>query len=781
MNSTTTHRNGTLTALPRIRRSFRAIFPLLAGFFLLLALCAPSALAEPDPNAGEQRYVTIDFNDVDINLFIKYISELTGMNFIVDRTVKGKVTIISPTKITEDEAYRVFESVLEVQGFTTVPSGSVTKIIPSVQARSQSIETVQSGVKLDSEDKIVTQIIPLQHIDPETIKRLLAPLVSKTSVVIAHTESGMLILTEFLSNINRLMEIIKMVDVPTTAGEELAVLQLKYATASDIAKALSQLFVKTATAKGQKPDSVQIIPYDRTNSLLVFSSKSNINKVRELLEKIDTETPKGTGKIQVVYLQHANAEELLKVLTQLPDSKSGSAATTDPQAVAASLPISKDVRIMADLETNALIIIGPREEYLVLEEVIRKLDIPRRMVYIEALIMEVSVTKAFELGLQWGTAGATADGTGRLFTGFSGTGGNNPYAGLNNLMAEDPGLGAGFSVGLLQSGIQIGDMLFPNLGSLINAYKDDSDVEIIATPQILTTDNKEAQIIVGENVPFQTSKNVSTGTQDYSSYEYKDVGTTLKILPQINQSDLVRMEISVEVSKVKTQVNDRPTTLKRTANTTVVVRNNETVVMGGIIGQDTSTGQYKVPLLGDIPLIGWLFKTETDNTNKTNLFIFITPRIVENTAELAELYIKKRDVLDEAKGGDSSIPDLNFMGTGDKQHAVTMTDIGLANMQKDNYAKARQFFDQALEIDPGYAPAILNLGVLSEKEGNTSMAIMQYQRAMDIAPVEGEEEEVAEHNKMLLEVQDRAAQSLQRLGFGDILIPDHYKQRKQSQ
>ncbi len=754
----------------------------LAILSLMFALCDPVTAQTRGKGDKGQRYVTIDFNDVDINLFIKYISELTGKNFIVDRTVKGKVTIISPTRISEEDAYKVFESVLEVHGFTTVPSGSVTKIIPSVQARSKSIETLRETEVMDPEDKIVTQLIPLTHSDPDEMKRLLAPLVSKTSVVIAHSDSGMLIITEFLSNISRLMEIIKAIDVPSV-GEELVVLPLKHATANDISKALSQLFVRTAATKGQRAEPVKIIPYERTNSLIVFASKNNIQKVRELMAKVDTEAPKGTGKINVHYLQHATAEELVKVLTSLPETKTQGA---EPKAVAAAPPISKDIRIMADAETNSLIIVGPREEYLVLQEVINKLDIPRRMVYMEALIMEVKVTKQFEIGVQWGGGGLFADGTGRVYTGFSGSGGDGSYSELqgDNNIGSDPYLmPAGFTLGVLKQGIEIGNVFFPNIAAVVKAYKDDSDVEIIAAPQILTTDNKQADIMVGENVPYITSQNTTASQQDYTNYEYKDVATSLKILPQVNQSDLVRLEIGVEVIKLKDQNNPSltPTTLTRTANTTVVVHNEETVVIGGIIGQDTSAGEYKVPILGDIPLLGWLFKSRGEFRDKTNLFIFITPHIVENPAELASLYLQKRDVMDYVKSGSSAIPDMKFEGWQRPSHAVALADIGFATMQRNELQRARLFFDQALKVDPENAPAILNLGVLNEKEGNTTGAIREYRRVLDIQPrevVEGDKEAI-EANRQLEATRALAIENLRRLGYEENWIPKVPKEVKE--
>jgi general secretion pathway protein D len=734
------------------------------GAGLIALLMSPINTNAQQPGEQASRYVTIDFNDVDINLFIKYISELTGKNFIVDRTVKGKVTILSPTRISEEDAYHVFESVLEVHGFTTVPSGSVIKIIPSVLARSKSIETIREQEALLYQDKVVTQLIPLTHTDPEDVKRLLAPLVSKTSVVIAHTDSGMLIITDFLSNITRLREIIQAVDVPSV-GEELVVIPLKYASASNVAKAVSQLFMRTATPQQrQRVQSIQVIPYEQTNSLIVFASRTDIQKVHDLLAQVDTEAPKGTGKIQVYYLQHANAEEMVKVLTSLPDDQ---AAAGDAAAKAAAPPISKDVKVMADIETNSLIITAQRDEYMVLEEVIQKLDIPRRMVYIEALIMEVSVSKSFEIGVQWGGAGTFADDTGRLFTGFSGSR-NTPFSqlqGAGSLTGESPTLPAGFTVGVIKQGVEIGNVLFPNLGAVVRAYKDDSDVDIIAAPQILTTDNKEAEIKVGQNVPYITSANTTAAQQDYTNYEYKDVATTLNILPQVNQSDLVRLEIGVEVIKLRDQndTSGTPITLKRTANTTVVVHNQETIVIGGIIDESMSSGEFKVPLLGDIPLLGWLFKTHANNQEKTNLFIFITPHIVENPAELASLYYQKRDIMEYVKEGSSAIADWRFSYEAGLDHAVALADLGFKKLQDKDYLRARQYFEQALTIDPNYPYALLNLGVISELEGDPGRAAELYRKIGELQIPEEQEEDKAAV-RQFMEIREMAAEHLQRLG-----------------
>ncbi len=721
-------RNKTVIGVRNVRNTLIKLHIVLLCFFIGPLFAGPLYGARPgtvQPKvSSSQRYVTIDFNDVDINLFIKYISELTKKNFVVDRAVKGKVTIISPTRISEEDAYKVFESVLEVNGFTTVPAGSIIKIVPAVQARSKSIATIRKPGVQYSEDKVVTQILELTHANPNEVKKILAPLVSKTSVVISHPESGMLIITDVQSNIQRLQEIIKAIDVPSI-GEELIILPLKYASAVAVSKSISSLFQK-AIKKGARRQSIRIIPYERTNSLIVFAPKAQVQKIRNLLGKLDTEIQRGEGNIHVYYLQNADAEEMVKVLTNLPEKQAGA------KKVRTKAPaISDRVRVMADAETNALIITAPREEYMVLEDVIKKLDIPRRMVYLEALIMEISADKSFELGVQWGGAGDFDDGTGKVAAGFSGNPAR-PYDVLNGLKETPPVLPGGFTFGVLKQGIKIGNVVFPDLGAVLKAFRNDSDINIVATPQILTTDNKKASIVVGENVPYITSQNTTTAQQDYTNYEYKDVATTLEITPQVNHFDVLRLEIMAEVIKLKNpnDVSGTPTTFKRRAETTVVVHNNETVVIGGIIGQDSSSSEFKVPLLGDIPLLGWLFKTRTTFHNKTNLYIFITPKIVDNPAELASIYYKKRDIMEDVKKGSSAIPDWQFNPTPNPKHSEELTNLGFAKLQKEEYDKAKQYFEEALKIDPKNPYALVNFGVACERQGDVERAGKMYEKVL---------------------------------------------------
>jgi general secretion pathway protein D len=599
------------------------------------------AQGEQDP----ERFISIDFNNVDINVFIKFISELTSRNFVVDQRVRGKVTIISPSKISVKEAYKVFESVLEVHGFTTIKSGEVTKIVPSPDARSKNIETRLKEEAASPEDRVVTQLIPLKFADPSEIKRLFAPLVSKSSVILDYPPTNMLIITDVYSNIQRLLRILKAIDV-AGMGQELSVIPLEFAEATKFVKILDSVFQESRKSKAQSTFSgTKFVADERTNTIIVMASEVETSRIKRLIKMLDLETPRGKEKIHVYYLENANAEDLAKVLQELPTKKT----TGGPQK---KLPfVSEDVKVTADKATNSLIIMAGKEDYLVLDEIIKKLDVPRSMVYIECLIMEVNINKEFNLGVQWQAGGSTTiDNKDAAFGG-----GFKPEVPIisspTTVTLPSP---SGFSLGIFSEVITIGGITFPNLAAIVNAYKKDKDVHFLSTPQILTTDNEEASITVGKNVPFQTRSAADSGVETYSSYEYKDVGITLKITPQISHDRLVRLYINTESTKLDEQAttsSDRPTTLKRTVDTTVIVKDTNTVVIGGLIDDSFSETRYSVPCLGDIPLLGYLFKTTARGGDKTNLYVFITPHVVENPAEAKAILDSKKVEIDQIKEG----------------------------------------------------------------------------------------------------------------------------------
>ncbi len=600
----------------------------------------PKEKTDSKPADKVNQYVTIDFDNVDIPIFIKFISELTGKNFVIDKAVRGKVTIISPNKISVKEAYKVFESVLEVHGYTTVPSGSIIKIVPAVQARSKSVETRLREEATSSEDKVVTQLIPLRYANPTELKKLFIPLVSKSSVIVSYPPTRTLIITDVFSNIKRLMRIAKAIDV-AGVGEEITVIPLEYATASVMAKSLNTVFQKKVTRvkKGTlSPSVIRIVPDERTNALILLASEDDTIRMRQLIKLLDKKTSSAEGDIRVYYLQHANAEDLTKVLTAIPSKQSKT-----PKKGKAPV-ISKDTQIVADKATNSLVIMASKDDYFVLEEVIKKLDIPRMMVYIEALIMEVNVDKDFKLGVQW-VAGKdfTYNGKdGAAFGGFN----------FGDLLTSPPVLPTGFALGVIGPIIEIGGIKFPNLAAVLSAVQNDRDVNILSTPQILTTDNEEAEIMVGRNVPYITRQETTEARLDYTTYEYKDVGVTLKITPQISQERLVRLKIFQEVTRlIPGSQPDRPETFKRRAQTTVIVKDANTVVIGGLIDDDTAIVETKVPCLGDIPGVGWLFKTSTRILKKTNLFIFLTPHIIQNPIEAKKVYQDKKEQIERIREG----------------------------------------------------------------------------------------------------------------------------------
>lgn len=599
------------------------------------------------------RYVTLDFDNVDIRVLIKFVSELTGQNYLLDERVKGKVTVISPRRIAVEEVSRVLESVLEIYGFTTVPAGEVVKVVPSVEARGKGTELRLRGEGTGPEDKMVTQILSLQHASTDEMKKILDPLISKNSIILSYPPTGMLIITDVSSNIKRLQEIVTALDVEGV-GDEISYLPLQAASATEVVKSLVAVFAPQRAGVAL----VRLVADERTNSVILVARPQTTQHVKKLISLMDKEVPQSGTILHVYRLQNGNAEELTKVLMNLP-KETKDAKSPAPAAGGRAVALSKDVNVVADKATNTLIITASRDDYKTLEGIIRQLDEPRPMVYIEALIMEVSVNKSFNIGVEWrglkdiGSSdlkGLGPNATGLGMAGFSGSS-IIPQA---SSAAGGVTMPAGFSLGVIGAGIRIGEVLFPNIGAVLQAYQKDSDVSILSTPQLLTLNNEDAEINVGKNVPYITRSDTSVtvpGQVYGQSYEYKDVGIVLKITPHINEDQFVRLKIDQQVTKLTGEQTSTPTTLKRTAKTTVVIKDKETVVIGGLIDDSTSADTYQIPCLGDIPLLGWLAKTRGTSGEKSNLFVFITPYIVRNQAEAAALYRRKLEDAGKVEAG----------------------------------------------------------------------------------------------------------------------------------
>ena len=607
--------------------------------------------SKKDSEGSKDRMITLNFDDVDIKLLIRFISELTGKNFVIDDTVKGKVTIISPTKITVNQAYRVFESVLEVKGYTAVPAGKIIKIIHSRDARFKDVETKSGRSFFPSRkgDKVITQLIPLEYADSGEIKKLLTPLVSKNSNLAEYSATNTLIITDVSSNIHRLMKIIKEIDI-AGSEEKTTFIPLEYASAETLSSELLSLFdakgKRRTTARKGTPvttvSTIKIIPDKRTNSLIVRANLQDTSKIRELIENIDKPTPRGKDRIHVYYLENAVAEDISAVLTKLPaKGKEKGKATV----------LAESVSITADKSTNSLIIMASPQDYAVLKEIIGKLDIMRSQVLVEALIAEVSIDKTKQLGIEWRSVDAPEAGEVDLFGGTSLPMGSEGLSAIDQLIAAPYGASpTGLFLGAIKGTITFGEQEFLNLGALIRAFQADNDINILSTPHILTMDNEEAEIIVGEERPFlKTSQVTDVGTTT-RTFEYKDLGITLRITPQISKGKMVKLKLFQEIKSFVEQIDiGAINTTKRQAKTTVIVEDGDTVVIGGLIRDDIRKSTSQVPCFGSIPILGWFFKSFYQTDIKTNLLVFVTPHIIKSPEDLRSISEEKRLESEEAK------------------------------------------------------------------------------------------------------------------------------------
>lgn len=633
--------------------------------FLFLALC----LLLPPAGAYAAKTYNVDFNDVEIRKVIETVSEITGKNFLVDDRVQGKVTVIGPKSLTAGELYQVFLSILNVKGFAVVPSGKINKVVPSSAIAGYGVQMkVGKSKGIAGIDAYVTQIIPVEYTQAEDLKTLLSPLIPKTDNITAYGPTNLLIITTTESLLSRVSQIISMVDVPG-AREEIRLISVNYASVTDLAAKVSQVLQSQSSggaaaakrpARGQPaaqaaPSEARIIADERTNTLIAIGDTQTLDRVEDLVAKLDVSVPQGAGKIQVYYLQNADADDLASVLSGIPLENSVSFSEPVAGQPAPKQPVRPQVKkseisIIADPATNALVITATPEEYTALKMVIEKLDIPREQVMVEVLIAEISFTKTMELGVEWRIAD-DIDGDAAVFAG-SGFGQFDQVAA--NFPASAPD---GLVVGAIGETITFGDLEFPSLGALISALKTDSDVNILSTPTIVTTDNKEAEIIVGQTVPFKTSEKFDSNNQPVVTFDYRDVGLNLKLTPQINSSNYVKLDIFTKLEAlvsgtVGTTQELAPTTLKRQANTTVVVKNGNTVVIGGMIRDDKIENVSKVPIFGSLPLLGPLFRSQSSRSEKVNLLIFLTPHVISSSDQL-EKEAKER----AKKFRDVNIPD----------------------------------------------------------------------------------------------------------------------------
>ena len=619
---------------------------------LLLALAAPAA-AQNQSQPQTQKKVNLDFDQVDLKVFIKFVSNLTDKNFVVDDKVKGKVTILSPTPLSVDEVYKVFQSVLEVNGFTTIPSGNVVKIVRTVESRQKDIPLEQgSAAGVHQGDAVITQIIPLDHADAGQLRKILVPMISKEGLIVAYPPTEMLIVIDYASNVRRINRIIQRVDKQPFDGS-ISLYSLEHASAADVSKKLSTLLGaggkgKEALQKGR----ISLVADERTNAIIFWADPQNTQKIRTILAKLDQPTPQNLSNIQVVPLENAQAEELAKVLSQL----AGSVTKKEQKA-----GLSQDISIVADKPSNSLVVIAEPKEISTLMPIIKQLDAPRKQVFVEAAIIEVSSDSSLNLGINWQGGIEIGSGDGAVFGGSNGVGAtssgdNTVLQNLAGSVTDDPD--AGLSLGTLAFPFTFNGQEYFGFGNFLNAAQTDNAVNIISTPQLMTMENEEAKVVIAENRPFVTSQEESDANNDYTNYEYKDVGVTLKVTPLINNKGKVQLNLYQEVSRVdETQTNKlsgtTPVTRKRTTETTVAVQDGQTVVISGLMENKSTDTLSQVPFLGDLPVLGALFRNQGTGNSKTNLMVFITPKVVNSGHDAQRIAYAKSRELNHFRFGDA--------------------------------------------------------------------------------------------------------------------------------
>ncbi len=608
--------------------------------------------ADPSPtDAAASKTINIDFKDAEIQTVVRTFAELSGKNVVIDEKVKGKVTIISPKEVSEAEAVRVFQSALEVYGYSMVEAGNVIKVVPTLEARQKA--TFASG---DPGDTLVTRLIPLKSVKAMELSNTLRPLIPATSYLAAYAPSNTLIITDFASNVEKLMKIIDQIDSPMHE-ESVTVVQLRFAGAKELTDKLAKIFGGEsggATSRpGQPPQpnpatgagaevmgQPQIIADERINSLIIVAARPVTDQIMALIAQLDVPSPRGRGRINVHYLKFGDAEEMAKVLNNIAGQATPQPGRPGVPSQAAQL--ADKVTVTPDKATNSLVITASVEDYETLKEVIDRLDIRRRQVFVEALIMEVSSTKSRQFGIEWRS---TAD--------FNQSGlqpyGGQDFGNINNTAANPLAAPLGMAIGVVDGVIEYGGNQFLNIGALAHALQTDAEVNVLSTPNILTTDNEEAEIIVADEVPLEGQTTVTTGGNTVSNIERKNVGLTLKLTPQISASDELRLDVYQEISNIKNVQLDKAKdliTTKRSIKTTVVVGDGQNVVLGGLIQDDSQDTENKVPGLGDIPLLGWLFKSSDVQHKKTNLLVFLTPHIIHERRQVVDLTDRQRERID---------------------------------------------------------------------------------------------------------------------------------------
>jgi general secretion pathway protein D len=627
---------------------------------MLLAALLTCALAAPLLAQKKSDNIEMNFKNVDIVNFLSIMSQALDLSLVYDETkIRGTITLVSPKKFSREDALRIFETVLDMHGFTTIRNADspVIQIVPSADAPRLPSPTRGKG---STEDQafFITQIIPLKYADANQVRAALTPLISKSAGLAIYAPGNVLVLSDTEPNVRRITEIIQQMDVPP-GDVDFVVLALKYASASKMAPLLTSLSAalpseaaapvprgrRAVAPQGGGSAEFKIVADDRTNTLILVGDPLVLQKFREIIDTLDVPGAVEERGVKVFRLEFADATELVKILKDVNVRETPKEGGPPQPAGAAGGTSGARLTLTADKATNALIVFGAPDLIATMGDMVKALDIRRPQVLVEVLIMEMSLEKSLQLGVQWQASGKVPNGV----VGF-GTPDATPRTLEGALSA-----GQGSAVAVIGNEITFGGQKFTSFSGFIKATKQDQDLNVLANPQILTLNNQEAEINVSQVVPVSTRTITNQNLQTTTEFEFKDVGIILKITPQITGDDKVRLLINQESSSIAAQPSTQNsqqtaiTTLKRKINTQVVVDNNTTMAIGGLIQNQTVNTQTKVPCLGDIPLAGALFRSKSDELRKINLIVFIRPRIVLTPSDLQEGAQRAQDRFDEVR------------------------------------------------------------------------------------------------------------------------------------
>ncbi|MBU3948337.1 MAG: type II secretion system secretin GspD [Proteobacteria bacterium] len=691
---------------------------LLAVSFIFTPYIAPNAFAASKDKDTEK--ISFNFVDIDLPVVAKFVSEITGKNFIFDDNFVGKITIIAPSKISVNDAFSLFTSVLALKGFTVIPTiTGVYKIIPTSDAKHGGMEV--SGERIPTNESYVARLITLKNASSTEALNFILPMVSKDGFASVFGPGNMLLIIDSGVNVRKIASIIESIDQPSM--EEIPeIVYLKYASAETVAKTINDnvsRWQRGALAQALPGGAGKAVADQRLNAVLLFGDKSKKDLMRSFISLLDVHSPETQGMINVYFMENADAVELAKVLQDLV--KAGQAKQQIPDVPVMSVfETAGGISITADKASNALVVVASPADYQNLQRIIKQLDKRRKQVFVEAMIAEVSIDKLLELGSKW-RAAVTRNGE-PIFVGGVGT---VDATTVDSILSGMTGLTLGgmsnyFTVPQTFVPGGTSDVKIPGISALFSMSDFKDAVNVLSTPQILTSDNMEAEILVGENIPLilNRERDVTTTSTVLTSIERKDVGILLKITPQINEGEYVKLDIYQEISAQKAGSENvitsiGPTMTKRSTKTSVVVKDKQTVVIGGLIEERDEESITKIPLLGDIPVLGWLFKYRSTSRAKKNLLVFLTPYIIDDFSDLSMIthnklndYVHKEkqyveDELIVAFKEGVTAEAIRKILSGQKISEFKIIQSGVYHLKLDksiNYKKAINIFSSIPEV-----------------------------------------------------------------------------------